>query len=105
MRQVGLGIGIQNAKATEDAEGALRAVAADFISNAGEIVVASRLCEACTSTAGMRRATFSSSDASEPGRMPIACKLSYHFASTHCFVGWTARCTCPAASCLLSFAC
>ncbi len=35
MRQVGLGIGIQNAKATEDAEGALRAVAGDFISNAG----------------------------------------------------------------------
>ncbi|KAI7841139.1 hypothetical protein COHA_005109 [Chlorella ohadii] len=40
VRQVGLGIGIQNAKATEDAEGALRAVAGDFISNAVSFAVA-----------------------------------------------------------------
>jgi histone H3/H4 len=39
VRQVGLGIGIQNAKATEDAEGALRAVAGDFISNAVSFAV------------------------------------------------------------------
>lgn len=75
VRQVGLGIGIQNAKATEDAEGALRAVAGDFISNAGEIAVVSWLCEACTSTAGRRRAEFSSSNASEPGRVPSACRV------------------------------
>lgn len=36
VRQVGLGMSIANAKATEEAEAAMRAVAEDFISNAGE---------------------------------------------------------------------
>ncbi len=38
VRQVGLGMSIMNAKATEEAEEALRAVAEDFISSAGRLL-------------------------------------------------------------------
>jgi hypothetical protein len=38
VRQVGQGMQIANAKATSDADEALRAVAEDFISGAGELL-------------------------------------------------------------------